>query len=451
MKKLTALMLMLALLLGACALAEGELPYVRELEQYGYYNATLLSEETYPQVCLMGSYPFWYYNSMGNEPLFLCFPGPAGAQPASFASYWANYLDMDNMIVYGYEIHESDSFEEFLNKCEADEYIVMDGSDGMAAYIDPSDYSFNAYGMLYARDFGKSAKLVIRIRLNGLDNKMPMDTRVTALTEAITAEVNRVQGAMHTETFAPYWSYGKYAGAKILDENYEKLYAFDFQDLSVLLRDGGEATGSFALTKVDGTDVEGIYGFGDGLYAEVKYSLESYSFPAYKLEENDEQAERITLDNGSEWLFYSGNRNDDGSLYAWYASKVLDGVTDNYDKQMYFNLQFSGSSVNWANVDACKQIMAAYDANLTSVAPQDDPYVAPEKPAEEAVAPSEEAGEPEAEAAGWTCADCGTENTGNFCTNCGAARPEESAGWTCPDCGTENTGNFCANCGAAKP
>ena len=31
MKKLTALMLMLALLLGACALAEGELPYVREL------------------------------------------------------------------------------------------------------------------------------------------------------------------------------------------------------------------------------------------------------------------------------------------------------------------------------------------------------------------------------------------------------------------------------------
>ena len=49
---------------------------------------------------------------------------------------------------------------------------------------------------------------------------------------------------------------------------------------------------------------------------------------------------------------------------------------------------------------------------------------------------------------GWTCA-CGTVNTGNFCTNCGSAKPQ-SAGWTC-SCGTVNTGNFCTNCGAKNP
>ncbi len=43
----------------------------------------------------------------------------------------------------------------------------------------------------------------------------------------------------------------------------------------------------------------------------------------------------------------------------------------------------------------------------------------------------------------WKCA-CGAENTGKFCTACGAARP---AAWTCPECGTENKGKFCANCG----
>lgn len=48
----------------------------------------------------------------------------------------------------------------------------------------------------------------------------------------------------------------------------------------------------------------------------------------------------------------------------------------------------------------------------------------------------------------WTCA-CGTANTGNFCTNCGAKKPAP-AGWVCT-CGTANTGNFCTNCGAKKP
>ncbi len=58
----------------------------------------------------------------------------------------------------------------------------------------------------------------------------------------------------------------------------------------------------------------------------------------------------------------------------------------------------------------------------------------------------------QAAASGWTCAKCGqTGNTGKFCANCGAPKPE-TGGWTCAKCGqTGNTGKFCANCGAAKP
>ena len=48
---------------------------------------------------------------------------------------------------------------------------------------------------------------------------------------------------------------------------------------------------------------------------------------------------------------------------------------------------------------------------------------------------------------GWKCS-CGAQNTGKFCTECGAKKPED--GWTCA-CGAQNKGKFCSECGAKKP
>lgn len=49
----------------------------------------------------------------------------------------------------------------------------------------------------------------------------------------------------------------------------------------------------------------------------------------------------------------------------------------------------------------------------------------------------------------WTC-ECGTQNSGNFCTNCAKAKPVSSSQWSC-SCGTVNTGKFCYNCGKPTP
>ena len=50
---------------------------------------------------------------------------------------------------------------------------------------------------------------------------------------------------------------------------------------------------------------------------------------------------------------------------------------------------------------------------------------------------------------GWTC-ECGTTNTGKFCSNCGKPQPAPAGSWTC-ECGTTNTGKFCSNCGKPNP
>ena len=446
MKKLIALLLALALLLAASAFAE-TLPYIWQLPQYTYVRVTLMTEESYPEVRLIPTFPFRLFTSNPIDPLFLCFPGPEGASVARFDSYSAHYLDVENQIQYTYNAEESDSFEEFINDAAEEQYILLDGASGVAACIEPEDGY--AYGMIATKEFGKSAKLWIRLNLGKLDSKMPLDTRVESLSAAILTEVERVCSQMHYETYAPYWSSGQFAGIKILDYSFQKLCRLDFPVEELMYEDGGAREASFFVTKVDGTKLEGIYSFDPDLYVEVEVDCDSFSYPASKLEEQDPNACRVTLDDGSEWLFYSDNINDDGSIYSWHASKVIDGLTD-HDRPMYLTLHYSGNRIQWTDLEDCMQSVAKWEAGMTFVDPADDPYVAPVK-----TVPTEAPAEVH-EAEGWTCPGCGAENnTGNFCGECGTARPEpetiEAEDWICPNCGTENRGNFCGECGTPRP
>ncbi|MBQ9531896.1 MAG: SPFH domain-containing protein [Eubacterium sp.] len=55
---------------------------------------------------------------------------------------------------------------------------------------------------------------------------------------------------------------------------------------------------------------------------------------------------------------------------------------------------------------------------------------------------------PQQTAGAWKC-ECGAENNGKFCTECGKPRPQSDK-WFCSECGTENHGKFCTNCGKPR-
>ena len=54
----------------------------------------------------------------------------------------------------------------------------------------------------------------------------------------------------------------------------------------------------------------------------------------------------------------------------------------------------------------------------------------------------------------WKC-ECGADNTGKFCPQCGKQKPQPTPqptanGWVCK-CGTQNSGKFCMECGSPMP
>lgn len=68
--------------------------------------------------------------------------------------------------------------------------------------------------------------------------------------------------------------------------------------------------------------------------------------------------------------------------------------------------------------------------------------------AQNAQAQNEKAVGQQAKSSGWIC-ECGAENSGKFCSECGKEKPVADV-WVC-ECGAKNTGKFCSECGKARP
>ncbi len=452
MKKLIALLLIMIMLFGEYVFAE-DLAIIRQIPEYEFATS-VLTQESYPEVRLI-SEPFHHFLTPEQGLQFLCFHGPDGGQVRCFQYNEARFSDVENKTQYAYRLEEVGSFGQFLESAASADLILKDGSDGVAAIINPDQNAAGA--MIAVVAFGKFAKLSIGIELDNPSINDSGKSRTELLTNAILAEVERVRADMCIETYSPWWSANQFAGIEMLSDDYSKLMRIEFPALETLDKHGAIKQLSLFVTDVDGQKCNGIYDLGDGVSVQIEFGFDISSVPFSQKEQDALSVQRITLDNGSRWLFYPRMVNDDGSFFSWYASKQVEDMADSKGNPYYINVIYASfNDVIWKNVEDCKKTLNMIDTCLTIVDSGVEPYAASGGFTQALMdfvgflateASDTETGDVE----GWICPNCGMENIDNYCTECGTARVEESAEWICSVCGQSNENNFCTRCGTARP
>ena len=350
MKKLLALLMGLILLCGiAAANAESELPYLETVDQNMYFNKTLLTNESYPQVCISPFSAFSLFESTYDEPWYVTFPGPEGAQCCEFSVDSCAFLDVSNAYSYSYQAVDSYSYETFLNKCPDENNILLDGSDKIAAYINP-EYG-SAFALFGLDEIKRGAKLYVSVSMD-MYRKLPEDSRVQALTDLLTAEIERIKTNMTCAVNDKFWTVDACKGAKLYSVSIPGMTIV--QDLPASIDfhfDGETFTAKPFISRIDGQEYS-VYAAAEDRSKSVRIQAEikSYSYVFYNREESEYTM--VTLDDGSEWGLYVAN-DKDGKPYSVYASRVLSAKES---ETLYFTYQLTvgqGGMV-WADLDAFK-------------------------------------------------------------------------------------------------
>ena len=447
MKKLIAALFFLLLSTGF-ALSE-DLPYIRQLPQYNYYANNVLSAESCPEARIT---PFsvvdLFMSYSPVDPLFVCFSGPEGGHVSDFSPSSIRYFDAEKKITYGYYAREAASYEVFLNNAVDDKFILLDGSDGMAAYIDPE--KCQAYGLIQMAEFGKSAKLEIQIALDNLDARMPQENRVESLSAVIVPEVSRIKGEMRYELLSTFWTAGRFSGIKFLTNDHQTLFCLDFPRIELKQSDGSLKEEEFIITEVNDFMLEGLYHIEQDDNLEVKIEKdEGFGLVFDKLSEKDKDTFLTTLSDKRPWAIYC-HRADDGDIISLTAEVQAD--LDKKENPRYIDIELFANGFD-LGLEEYLVIIDRFASCLRVVPVDQDPYNPSETAAQ---APAVDPEEPARD--GWVCSICGQTNdeASNFCTGCGSEKPIPEAseeGWICPGCGQTNDADnkFCPECGTAKP
>ena len=402
MKKLLALTLALVLALGVLACAE-ELPYLHQLVAENYSNVLLLPKELCPTVWLSNGSSSWlfvwgYYS----RSTYFTFPSPEGMLCNEFQPNYASFVNDDEAIQYSYQVFDEYSDERLFNKCSDKKYIIFDGSDGIAAYIDLEREEADAVICLD----GISAKARLYVRL--MYNFSSTDTaarRTEVLTSAAKTELPRIRSQIRYHSMSgasDYWTYNAFAG--FLSPSLEfGDFGIHFDLSTQLTRRLGSMTQSAPLfvAEMDDNKYTMFAEFEAGVSIQVTLNLETYSYVVDSIKK-DSPGEVFTLADKSGNIFEcyaSGYKNLDNKLeYSHLKTSLLLSDKAGYyaNKNYYLNIDFDLYGFKFSDNEATRKsemsrLLNEVMSGIHSFDPADYPYVPKETASQPQNEPAPEA------------------------------------------------------------
>lgn len=359
MKKLTALLLALAMLcICACAMAEEESIVLETETMDGLIGGTLLTESSISEAVISPYSASDLFAADKKDPWYVTFPVPAGCRVTSFGVQTFTTMDMETYCQYVYQAMSRYTFEDFLLDCKDENYRVLDGSDGVAGYVNPGNSS--GYILFGLGEIDTGAKLYLRIFDYSELRELHDAGKAARLTELVQAEAARLKESLACVKAEAFWTDGRIGSLKLYSRSVPGEYINAAMPEASFHLTEGSVQGRAFVTGVDGNSFN-LYVAQDRANAvEIDCEVNTY---AYVYSRDESEITKVTLSDGCEWGIYVANERD-GRPYSVYAAKVLNPGEEN---PVYFSVQMKtvNYGVEWPDVEAFAADLDAVAAAFT--------------------------------------------------------------------------------------